>query len=355
MKLQTYIIIIAIFFIVSPRNLVKAEISYNNEKVDSIYSIITSDLKQGIDCIFKEDFNKAKLIYSKIIENYPNHAIGYFAMASLFYIQKDLYETTYFDRMIAVNFSKVKKITERYLEQDANALYYYLLGNIKLNESYLEVKSNNLLSAFIKAIDGIGDIERSINCNPNFIEPKFLLGSYIYFRNKLHSLIYDSRELGIALITEVVNDSKNVNAFFAITVLANIYLDKEEYDKAKFCILKALKQYPKSRVFLYIYSNILFQDKKYFESIEVYSQIEQIILDKNPKKFRNGFNFIYCNYRKIVSFYKLKNYDKVKELLVVFDDRIKNKTFKDESLVDRLEEIHDEIDEIRRMSIGQKP
>jgi tetratricopeptide (TPR) repeat protein len=323
---------------------------YNLDEITIVYNNELTNLQIGLDYIFREDFYQAEKIYDNIIHRYPNHAIGYFAKASLLYIQKDLYETSFFDSSITKYFSKVKAITELNLEYNNNIpLYHYLLGYIKLNESYIEIKNGNFLSAFFQAIDGIGDIEESIELDPKFDEPKFLIGSYIYFKNKFHSFFYDSRNYGIDLIKEVIKDKSNINYYFANSVLTNIMIDKEKFSDAKLYINKALDVYPNSRVFLYIYANLLFQEKEYSKSFIVYNQIEKIIKKRNDKKFRYGFNSIFCNYRKILSSYNLKNYEEVIKLLSESTFLFKrNSSIKENYLEDRLESISQELKEISK-------
>jgi len=330
----------------------------NGDKV-SVYDVVLPDLKAGVDHVFREEFLQAEKVYDKIITQYPDHAIGYFALASLFNVQNDIYETTYFIDQTVFNFTKVKQITDNFIlknellidEEDKSiskklSLYYYLRGSIKLNESYIKAKHGNFFSAFLNALDGIDDIESSIKINPNFIEPRFLLGSYIFFKNKLHSLVFDTREYGIGLIKEVINDKKNINRYFALSVLANVYIDKKEYELANNSILKGLDRYPNSRIFLFIYANSMFKAEKYGESIKIYEQIEKIIAEKNPEEFKDGFNSIYCSYRKIVAFYRLKDFRKTKELLKEFNYMKENFKFDNEYVLSRLDDIFDEIEDI---------
>ena len=355
MKILLQLLILNILFL--PIGI--SHIFAKNGDVVSIYDVILPDLKAGVDHIFREEFLQAEKVYNKIITQYPDHAIGYFALGSLYNVQNDIYETSFFSDQVVSYFTKVKQITDKYIFKNELliteeyksiskklSLYHYLIGYIKLNESYIEAKNGNFFSAFLKALDGIDDIESSIEINPNLIEPRFLLGSYIYFKNKLHSLVYDTREYGIDLIKEVVNDKENINRYFALSVLANVYIDKEEYELANNSILKGLNKYPDSRIFLFIYANSMFKAEKYGESIKIYEQIEKIISERNPEKFKDGFNSIYCCYRKITAFYRLKNFSKTKELLKEFYYMKENFKFDNDYVLSRLDDVFDEIEVI---------
>ncbi len=144
-----------------------------------------------------------------------------------------------------------------------------------------------------------------------------------------------------------MNEKLNINRFFAISVLANIYIDKEDYNEASESISYALDIYPNSRVFLFIYAKILFKQKNYSESIKIYSKIEEIILEKNPDKFKRGYNLMYCTYRKIILYDLLDDNVKVKELINIYDNMKSNFLLNTISLKERIDNISSEIEKIR--------
>lgn len=265
-------------------------------------SIIAQDIKTGINLIREQKYNKAKLLFSSMLDS-KNKSEAYFYLGQIYFVEKKIDSAkVYFEKGISADANEplnyaglvkcnlysnansdaeknVSKAIE--LADDKNELVFEILAEaysqdkIKqydkasayLNDAInINPKSINaiLLQANISLLKGNGtdaikNCETVLNIEPNNPEA-------VTLKAKVYNIISKQNE-AIKLLEEAINHDQDFSP--AYEVLAEIYADLKDYNKAseyysKYIIHSEITPEKQKR-----YASILYINKNYTESISI--------------------------------------------------------------------------------------
>lgn len=322
--------IILLFFITSLLFAGKIE----NNEIDN--------LQNGIDNVLLEKFDEAYKIFKEIKNKYPNYPLGYFAIGSYYNAMTVNYETDIYLDSTKYYYEKAIEIADSLLddnEDDPWLLFY--IGASKSNIGFTYGREGRYTRAINTTFSAIGYLEDCVEIDPNFNDAKFIIGAYRYYRSNVTAWIYDSRDEGIELIYETINNSL-FSKYFAVSTLSWIYIDYEKYDKAIKVADIGLKKYPNRRYFLWSKARAYYESGEYYEAIKLYRNIlGQLLVDR-----KSNFD-LFNNYYLLTKCYLgLKDYNSSK-YYVSKALKLKLSPYNEDRLDDKIDELKDLFDDLQ--------
>ncbi|PID29127.1 MAG: hypothetical protein CR982_03725 [Candidatus Cloacimonadota bacterium] len=269
--------------------------------------IESENIKNGLNSLFSEEFNKSIEIFTDIKNRYKDHPIGYFGLGSVYSSMGDHYENEVLRDSAKIFYNKVIEISETMIDKGSKDPWiYFYLGSSLSNEGFFNGKTGNYFSAMSSIISGISYLEDLLEIDNSFLPAKFIIGGYRYYKSGLTSWIYDNREEHIELIKETAYN-ENPSRYFAVSALMWVYIDYENFNEAVKVSEIGLKAFPNSRYFLWGKGCAFFKDENYLESNKIYIKILDMI---EKDIYRSNYNYFMCYYRLCKGFYEVGDLDK---------------------------------------------
>lgn len=265
-----------------------------------------------IKYIYNEQFDEAKDEARKIIKRYPVHPVGYFFMA----VTIDSWMTTHFSdkqedefyRFCELAVEKGEKILEK---QPDDEWVKFFIGGAEGYKGTYEARYERWITAFRYGWKGVSILMQLQDRQSAIVDINYGIGSYEYWRSALMKNLWwmpgveDKRREGIDKLLRVKNDGLYTKAAAAVTLI-DIYLNEKKNEDALQVADDALKEYPKSLMFVFGKAHALFKLKNYVESEATYRKAI-LILDVNPNENRAAMAF--CHFGIAKNDFCLERYD----------------------------------------------
>ena len=179
--------------------MIAVAISNAQWKFDSlIHPLVVS----GIDCILKQEYNRADSIFNVVSNRYPDNPVGYLYRAAVmqaYNIDFDVpIEHGKFDSLLLGGRNTAEKIS---LPWSA-----YSLGMADGYDAYERVENGDWFGGVRKGMSSASKFEEIIEKDSSFYDAYVGIGTYYYWRSRktefLHWLpfVKDDRALGIRLL-----------------------------------------------------------------------------------------------------------------------------------------------------------
>lgn len=288
---------------------------------------LKSMILQGIELTINNQFDQAIELYSKFVETYPDHPIGYFYIAAAVqakmldaedYESREIFYTA-INRSIALADSLIQ------IDKNNGWIYFYY-GSGLLYRSFMKSKESKWFSAYRDASRGVKYLERAVEEDSSIIEAYLGIGSYKYWKSARTNFltwlpfISDEREEGLSLIRKAIRDGIFVK-WVGRDQLCWVLLDRGDYQEALDIAMQNCEAFPDSRFFKWTLASATFHAKKWADSFKIY---KNLLAEVRQFENNNHFNEIDC----------LVHMAEISELWEKWDDAIR---FADEALKMKLD------------------
>jgi tetratricopeptide (TPR) repeat protein len=221
---------------------------YPDERVDFL-------LKTGINCIVKQDYDQAKLVFTSLDNEFPDLPLGKIYLAATNIAEAYDYAEEFDEDYILKNLDEAKEQSEELIDNDeANIWYHYFHALAEGYTAYYHAIRENWFSALSSGVDAMSEFENILVLDEKFYEAYIAIGTFEYWKSsKMEFMNWlpfgdDTRKVGIDRL-QIAIDSSTYNSYLAINSLIWIYIDQKKYSDAIDISEKALKDFPESRTF----------------------------------------------------------------------------------------------------------
>ena len=274
------------------------------------YDVKTDSLIQyGIELSIQHDYVKAESIFQQLIDDYPDHPVGYFFMAATIQAKMMDYESDRwsqdFYRYIRLTIDRAEKMRGNKNEKDLLSMFYH--GSALCYLAFYEGRNGDILKAVNHGLAGISILKKTKEIDPQFHDASFGIGSYKYWRSQKTKflnwlpLVSDDRKEGIEMVRRAVDNGKYIH-YAAMNELTWILLDAGNEEEAYFWASKGLDKFPQSRFFLWGAAKTAFAMKNYSAAAFHFQQLLDSIIQA---PFDNYYNEYLCRVKLAQCFEKL--------------------------------------------------
>jgi tetratricopeptide (TPR) repeat protein len=242
---------------------------------------VRSLILQGMDFSFNNRFEEAKQVFDQLMEQYPQHPVGYFYKAATIQArmldeedyrqEEEFYELA--ERTIQLSDSLKKVGTD-------NSWIYFYKGSAFLYRSFMKMKQGSWFSAFKDASRGVKILEEAVSRDSLLYDAYLGIGSFKYWKStKAEFLLWlpfisDQREQGISLIYRAIEKGDFVK-YVGRDQLVWILMDKKDYAEAFRLARQNYKAYPDSRFFKWTLAAAAFHSREWEFSNLLYQELLQ--------------------------------------------------------------------------------
>ena len=292
-----YLLYFSLFFIKSSEGQTGFDV-----KTDSL-------IQAAIELSIQHDYLKAETIFQRLINDYPDHPMGYFFMAATIqskmidYESDQLGEDFYRYIRLAIDFAKKNEAKKH--DRDLWSMFCH--GSALCYLAFYEGRNGDFLKAVSHGLSGISILKKIVKSDSGFYDAYFGIGSYKYWRSKKTKflnwlpLVSDNREEGIDLVRQAVEQGKYTR-YAAMNELIWILLDAGKTEEAYSWSLKGLEKFPQSRFFLWGVAKSAFTLEDYVASATHFQQLLVSIINSH---FDNYYNEYICRLKLAQCFEKL--------------------------------------------------
>lgn len=241
-------------------------------------------LKMGISFIIDQKYDDAENIFLQLDKSREDLPLGKIYLAAVQITKSYDYEIPFNDSLISDYLDEAKNISEQLLKMDDKNIWHkYFFALTEGYTAYYNALRGSWLQAFLTGLNSIAAFEDCLEIEKEFNEAYIAIGSYKFWKSRKTEflswlpIVDDEKEIGISYLKRAANKS-GYNSHIAIHSLIWIYIDQEDYYKAIELAIRALSDFPNSRIFKWglarAYENI-----DPLKSAELYQEI----LDSYPK------------------------------------------------------------------------
>ncbi len=222
--------------------------TYPNRTVDSL-------LKSGIDQIINQNYDSARLDFTRLNNEFPGIPLGKIYLAAL-----DISES--FDKSVPLNEDSVQSKLDSAEEQakelvdkdENNEWNHYFLALAEGYYAYFRAAQRSWVNAYFNAVSSVNDFEKCLKINPKFYEAYIAVGIYKFWKSRKTEFlswlpfVSNEEDEGIKDIHFAIKHP-SYNTYLAVSSLMWIYIDQKKYNDAVTIADSALAKYPGSRFF----------------------------------------------------------------------------------------------------------
>ncbi len=279
----------------------------------SIFSLkVDSLVNRGIDQTYNCLFDSAYNTFQKIINEIPDHPIGYFYQANALQSKMMDYETDRWEETFYQQIEKAIQIgIKRLGEGDENPWTYYYVGSSYNYKGLYQAQSGGLVSGFMSARKGLSYLTKALEIDSTMWDAYLGLGSYDYWSARFYKYlswlpwIGDERFRGISRVRKAIDHGK-VSRWVGINSLGWIEYDRKNYGGALNLFYTGIEKFPGSRFFLWGLADTYFQLAKYDFAIDIY---KELLTSVNSIPMNNGYNQVVLHFKLVRSYMAQKKYE----------------------------------------------
>lgn len=272
---------------------------------------IDSLILSGMDLTINSQFDSAMSTFQRVVDFYPDHAVGYFYQAATLQSKMMDYETNLWEGHFFKLINKTIEIGINKVENgDDDPWISFYLGSAHSYKGLYQAKNGGLIKGFISARKGIHHLKRAIEQDSSIYDAYLGLGSYMYWAGKYYKYlrwlpwIRDERDLGVSLVKKAVAKS-TFSHWVGVNNLGWIEYDRGSYQSALQLFQYGLNHYPASRFFLWGFASATFSLEQYCDAIDVYNKLLESV---RKEEINNGYNEAECHLKLLLAYYQLEDY-----------------------------------------------
>lgn len=277
----------------------------------------------GIELAIQHDYAKAESIFQQLIEDYPDHPMGYFFMAATIQSKMMDYESDQWSDkfhhyiQLSIQFAEKNEIGKQ--TYDPWLLFYH--GSALCYLAFYEGRNGDLLKAVRHGLSGISILNRINKIKPEFYDVYFGIGSYKYWRSQKTKflnwlpLVSDDRDEGVAMVRLAVAKG-TYTQFAAMNELIWILVDAGKAVEAYNWALKGLEKFPQSRFFLWGAAKTAFILEDYSASLIHFEKLLDSIINA---PFDNYYNEYICRIKLAQCYEKLGRFADVSNQIIYIE------------------------------------
>ena len=259
--------------------------------------MLDSLISAGIDQTLKQQYDDASATFSLASKEFPDHPAGFLFQAAVLQTIAMDYELRVPESAFDSLLSLVKDRAGRMVESNPESPWgYFFLGSMLGYDSYEHSQRGDWLAAATKGLSSASNFEKAIELDSSFYDAYAGMGTYYYWKTrKIEFLTWlpfigDRRKEGIRLLEECALRG-HYNRFAALSALASIQLDREDYQAAAEIAMDALRVYPSNRIFLWMLATARESGEDPEGALSAYEVLlKAIITDPRP----NPYNELVC-------------------------------------------------------------
>ncbi|MDI6839992.1 MAG: hypothetical protein QMD71_03915 [bacterium] len=263
---------------------------------------------QGIDYIYKENYESARKEFNTLISLYPNDPEGYFylssLLATLLSFENSRKMKTELDSIATLGV----KFAEEKLKLDNNEYNLFYVGSTRGERAVQRALKGDWIGCFIDGIRARRSLEKALRTDSTIFDIYMGFGLYDYYFGKYILFLRMRKNKGmeeLKLASTYGKYAKMPAAFF----LLRVYLMEGMYKQADEIIDKLLQIYPENTALLYNKGEVNFYKKNWIESINA---CKHSLLLSEAKKPRNRRVRSSCYLLLAQTYYKIRDFDKMR-------------------------------------------
>jgi tetratricopeptide (TPR) repeat protein len=311
-------------------------------------SDVDSLILRGIDYTFECEFDSAMDIFQSVVDQHPDHIVGYFYQAATLQSKMMDCETNLWEEMFYQKIDQAISVGQGQIEeaQDDSWTHFYL-GNTYSYKGLYQAKTGGLISGFINARKGLNHLERSVELDSSLYDAYLSIGNFKYWEGRFYRFlkwlpwVSDERREGLRMIQQSISRG-TFSRWVGMNSLAWIEFDRKRFEIALCLFREGLEQYPGSRFFLWGMAHTTFRMETYRESILYYQEILDSI---SSSGLNNGYNEAECRLKIGLCHFHLKEFD---EAIINFDGVLNRSV--DPKIAERLKKNYREAETYRKKS-----
>jgi len=245
-------------------------------------------VRQGVTYNAEGELDRADAVWERLRTAHPTHPAGPTLAVSTIYLRQVLDDNdTRYDAAIERTARRAVALGEaRLATREADAELHYYTGQALFDLARLEGIRGRVLSAGRHGEQARNHLERALELDPAFVEPKLPLGMYHYYAGLLPDLVkwlrwlwfvpWGESETGLRYLDEVY-EGGGLYAPAAASTLVNIYTYHEPGHLHRALALGAelCERFPDNRLFQYQRIEATFEAGRYDAAVEAALALEQ--------------------------------------------------------------------------------
>ncbi len=252
---------------------------------------LQTQLLNGLKYAYVESFEQAQVYFDSAKTVYPGNPAGWFFKAALIQVYmmdacKNDREAEYYELI-----DSVIMIATRIIEKEENPWAQYYLGSAYTYKAVYDGSKRNYWSAFTLGLKGGKILKRLIEIYPDFYDAYLGAGSYDYFWARASRYLPVLKLVGdFTKGVEEIKVAMEKSIYSRVTAqnaLVWIYTQEGKPGEGLEMAEKLLKNYPRSRTFLWSMGGILVANKKYQQALPTYETLYAIYDSLNVKNYAN--------------------------------------------------------------------
>ena len=258
---------------------------------------VKSLVLQGMDLTFNNHFGEASQVFDQLIQQYPQHPIGYFYKAATVQAgmldAEDYRQEDQFYRLAERTIQLADSLKKAGMD---NSWISFYKGSAFLYCSFMKMKQGSWLSAYKDASRGVSILEEVVSQDSLLYDAYLGIGSFKYWKStKTEFLLWlpfisDQREQGISLIYRAVEKGDFVR-YVGRDQLVWILMDKKDYAEAFRLARQNHEAYPDSRFFKWTLAAAALHSREWEFSYRLY---QELLLQVRQLPQNNHLNEIEC-------------------------------------------------------------
>lgn len=260
---------------------------------------------EGQRMIFARDYSTATKIFEKLIQEYPDHPIGYFGKLAVLEMRMLEHSDFHLGTELEAVAKQGRKAMVRTRNRKPTDWDLLVCGSLLGLESFYWARQKKWWDAYTLGVKSRQTFKRIKKRNPEFYDADFGLGMYLYWRSVFTKsvsflrLFPDRRAEGIAIIQQVVEKGKFAKDLAEVN-LGMMWMEERKYDKSH-AIFGAYAERYSNNALLQIYDGrSLIGAKRYDEGVAAFERLLKVapelkkghyfigmsrVLQKNPKHY----------------------------------------------------------------------
>lgn len=268
-------------------------------------------ISKGIELSIHEQYDAALALFDSVINGLPQHPAGYFFTAAIWQTRGMDFETSVWNDSFYTYIDNTLRLAEQLRDKEPdNAQAYFYLGAAHSYSSFQKGRDKKYFSAIKTAIQSVGELKQTLKLDSLWCDPYLGIGSYEFWRSHITRnfswlpFFPDKRQMGIAKLQKTVN-CETFSKWAAISNLAWIYIEQENFTDAIALAQMGLDVFPTSRFFLWPLGDAQFKDARYHQAMDTYTRLLQSV---TAETMNNHYNEIVLYLKLGECYYQLEDY-----------------------------------------------
>lgn len=249
-------------------------------------------IDSGIRLTLNQQYDSAfYLLKQASLKNPSEPLFDYYLMLAYEGMMID-YETTTWEKSFDSLYYRLEERFKLVRKQEPkNPWALYFLGTLYVTRGAHELRFSHYLNFTKSILNGIKLLKSAAALDSTLYDAYLYIGLFQFARSKLVGwipLFDDERETAIAMM-EKAADSSRFSREFALQVLAGLYGQTGELEKAEKVASRFREKYPDNRAIHWILGNAYLAQKRYTDAEREFQILKPLIETGIPKKYQYNY------------------------------------------------------------------